>query len=64
MRVNWRVVNAVLMIAGFVCGLVLATNVDGYTITPAARFWLTIGVGTAPFVTGFLPSPRRYVSGR
>lgn len=60
MRIDWRAVNAAVMVAGFAGGLVLATNVDGYDISPLARFWLTIGVGTVPVLTGFLPSPKRW----
>jgi hypothetical protein len=59
-KINWRAVNAAVIVAGFAGGLVLATSVDGYSIAPVARFWLTIGVGTIPTLTAFLPAPIRF----
>lgn len=55
---NLRALNAVLMAAAAVGGLVLVTNVDGYTLAPAVRFYLTVYVSSAPIICGFLPRPR------
>lgn len=60
---NWKALGVVLFVASALISAMLTTEVQGFAISPAARYWLTIAqAGIAAgllFVPGLTAASRR-----
>lgn len=56
---NARIVAGVLTVVAVVIGAALVANVEGYTIPPLARFWMTISLPGITMAVSLLPPIKR-----